>query len=93
MNANTPEERARKRANDFVGLMWHIASYVIVVPFMFLLDWYLEDGIQWAFWVAIPWAVGLLFHVIAYFIDERLTDRAYERFLAQEKAKLKDKKA
>ncbi len=85
MRLSTPEERAKKRADEYVGLMWHVASYVVIVPFMFLLDWYLDSGIDWAHWVAILWAVGLLFHVIAYFIGDRFTERAYERFLEQEK--------
>ncbi len=87
MNSNTPEERAKKRADEYVGLMWHIASYVVIVPFLFLLDWHLNDGIHWAYWVAIPWAVALIFHVVAYFIGGRFTERTYERFLEQEKRK------
>jgi hypothetical protein len=93
MKPNTPEERARKRANEYVSLLWHVASYVVVVPFLFLLDWYVDPGIQWAYWAAVPWAVGLLFHVFAYIIDDRLTERAYERFLEQEKRKAKSGKA
>jgi Na+/melibiose symporter-like transporter len=87
MTNTTPEERARTRAYEFVGLIWHVASYVVIVPCLFLLDWYIDRGIQWAYWAAIPWAVGLLFHIFAYIVNDRLTERAYERFLEQEKRK------
>ena len=93
MSPNTPEDRANRRTDEFLGLIWHVCSYVIIVPFLFLLDWYTNDKIEWAYWAAIPWAVGLLFHIVAYVITARLRDRTYERYLAQEKAKQKDKKA
>ena len=85
MKPGTPEERAKKRADEYVGLLWHVASYIIVVPFLFLLDWHEDSRIDWAYWAAIPWAIGLIFHTFAYFIGDRFTERAYERFLEQEK--------
>lgn len=89
MKPGTPEERAKRRAEEYIGLLWHVASYLIVVPFLFVLDWYVGSGIDWAFWVAVPWAVGLLFHLFAYATSTRLMDRTYARFLEQEKAKAK----
>lgn len=93
MKPDTPEARAKKRADEYVGLLWHIASYVIIVPFLFFLDWRADSGIDWAYWAAIPWAVGLLFHLFAYTIGDSVQERAYEHFLAREKAKQKEKKA
>ena len=82
----TPEERARKRAHDLVGLYWHIATYLIVNAFLWGLDWVTGGGVQWAFWVTIMWGIGLLFHIAAYIIDDsRFEDRAYEKFLAEER--------
>lgn len=41
-----------------------------------------------AYWTTIPWGVGLAFHTLAYFIQERgLDQRRYERYLAEERAK------
>jgi hypothetical protein len=87
MKMGTPEERAKKRTDEYVGLLWHAGSYVIVVPFLFLIDWYTDSTINWAYWAAIPWAVGLLFHLFAYAVGDRLTERTYQRFLEQEKRK------
>jgi len=75
----TPEERARKRVNNFTGLMWHIASFVIVNAFL----WVIVP--EAAFWVTIPWGVGLAFHIAAYLLDDSGgQDRRYQRYLAEE---------
>ena len=77
---STPEERARKRVESFTGLMWHIAVYVIVNTFMWLI---VPEA---AFWVTVPWGVGLAFHIAAYFLDERGgQQRRYQRYLAEER--------
>lgn len=82
----TPEERARKRAEEYVGFMWHLAAFTIINSMMWALDWVTGNGIEWAYWVTGPWAVGLAFHAAAYFIDDsRAEERAYQRFLAEEK--------
>lgn len=77
---NTPEARARKRAKNFTDLMWHVTVYVIVNVFM----WLIAPGA--AFWVTVPWGVGLAFHIAAYVLDERGgQDRRYQRYLAEER--------
>lgn len=75
----TPEERARKRVEDFTGLMWHVAVFVIVNIFL----WLIVPGA--AFWVTVPWGIGLAFHAAAYFLDESgFQRRRYQKFLAEE---------
>ncbi|MEA2002429.1 MAG: 2TM domain-containing protein [Actinomycetota bacterium] len=76
---STPEDRARKRVKNFTDLMWHIATYVIVNAFLWLIT---PAG---AFWVTIGWGLGLAFHIAAYLLDENGgQDRRYQRFLAEE---------
>ncbi|MDX2344381.1 MAG: 2TM domain-containing protein [Acidimicrobiia bacterium] len=76
----TPEERARNRLNEFTGLMWHIATFVIVNGFL----WIIVP--RAALWVTIMWGIGLAFHIAAYFLDQSgFQSRRYERFLAEEK--------
>ena len=84
----TPEERARKRVEDFEGLMWHIAAYVIINAFLWFLDLNRGDGLNWAYWTTIPWGIGLLFHIAAYFIEmSGVRERRYARILAEERAR------
>jgi hypothetical protein len=84
----TPEERARKRVEEFEGLMWHIAAYVIVNAFLWFIDLNAGGGLDWAYWTTIPWGMGLLFHIAAYFIDlSGVWERRYEKILAEERAR------
>ncbi len=79
---STPEERATKRVEDSSALMWHVATYVIINAFLWLIA---PEG---AFWVTIGWGIGLAFHVAAYFIgDDGPDSRRYQRYLAEERAR------
>ncbi len=76
----TPEERARKRVKNYTDLMWHIAVFVIVNAFL----WVIVPGA--AVWVTITWGVALAFHIAAHLLDERGgQDRRYRRYLAEER--------
>lgn len=76
---STPEGRAHKRVEDFTGLMWHIAVFVIVNVFLWLI---VPNA---AVWVTIGWGIGLAFHVAAYFLDESgFQRRRYQKYLAEE---------
>ena len=82
---STPEARARKRAKEYTGLMWHIGTFVIVNAFLWFIDIAGGGGVQWAYWVTIPWGIGLSFHVLAYFLDDTgIEQRKYRKFLAEE---------
>ena len=84
----TPEARARHRAEEWAGLWWHVAVYVVVNAFLWIVDWVSGDGIGWAYWTTIPWGIGLAFHVASYLIDTRgVQQRKYERYLAEERAR------
>lgn len=79
---STPEERAAKRVEDYTGLMWHVAVYVVVNLFL----WIIVP--QAAFWVTLGWGIGLAFHVAAYFIGDDGTDNPrYQKYLAEERAR------
>lgn len=81
----TPEQRARKRAKEFVGLLWHVATFFIVNPFLWGIDIVTGNGVNWAYWVTLAWGIGLAFHVAAYLLDDSgFEDRFYRKFLAEE---------
>lgn len=81
----TPEERARKRTEEWESIWWHVAAFVVVNVFVWGVDWIVRDGIQWAYWVTFPWLIALAFHVAAYLIEVRgASDRKYDQFLREE---------
>lgn len=84
----TPAERAAKRVKEYTDLMWHVATFVIVNGFLWTLDIVKGGGVEWAFWVTIPWGIGLAFHVAAYLLGQGgPQNRKYQRLLEEEKAR------
>lgn len=78
----TPEERAAKRVKNRSDLMWHVATYVIINAFLWLIV------PQAAFWVTIGWGIGLAFHIAAYVIgDDPTKNPRYQQYLAEERAR------
>jgi hypothetical protein len=77
----TPEERAAERVKDYTDVMWHVATYLIINVFLWLIVPHA------AFWVTLGWGIGLAFHVAFYFIgDDPTKNRRYQKFLAEERA-------
>ena len=78
---STPEQRAAERVKNRTDVMWHVATYVIINVFLWLIV------PQAAFWVTIGWGIGLAFHVAHYLIgDDGPENRRYQKFLAEERA-------
>ena len=79
---STPEERAAKRVKDRTDLMWHVATFVIVNAFL----WVIVP--QAAFWTTLGWGIGLAFHIAFYFIgDDPTRNRHYQQYLEEERAR------
>lgn len=52
-------------------LIAHTTAFVIVNAFVWIQDIALGDGVNYAWWVTIPWGIGLAAHAIAYRAGER----------------------
>jgi len=59
-----PHEHAER--SERVGLLSHIAVFIIVNGFLWLQDILAGNGLEYAYWVTIPWGVGLLAHIFTY---------------------------
>jgi hypothetical protein len=63
---DTPEERARQRLASEKGFYAHLATYVIVIGALFLIN--VATGARWwFFWPAIGWGIGILVHAVSVF--------------------------
>jgi hypothetical protein len=80
----TPEQRAHRRAKNYTGMLWHLATFVIINGFLWTIDIMGGGGVNWAFWITLFWGIALLFHVAWYFIDVSSGRRSYDKFLADE---------
>ena len=65
--------------SEFAGLMTHLAIFVLVNTLLWVQDIASGGGLEYAYWVTIPWGIGLLAHIVAYMIDSlRRTDEPAE---------------
>jgi hypothetical protein len=70
-NLAAAERIRRRQAAELRDFGWHVVAYVVVNVLLFAQDWISGDGITWAYWIAIPWGAGLLFHAIAIIMGRR----------------------
>ena len=78
----TPEEVAKQRVEDWTAVMWHVAAYVIVNVFL----WVIVPSA--AIWVTLGWGIGLAFHIASFWIgDTEPSSRRYQKYLAEERAR------
>ena len=77
-------ERARKRVEELRAFYIHLAVYLVVNIGLILLDLAQGDGLQWAYWVAIGWGIGLAAHAATILImQSRVGARWEARKLAE----------
>lgn len=77
-------ERAERRVTARQAMWSHVATYLLVNAFLFAIDWWTDGRIDWAFWPAAGWGLGLLSHVICTVAalggdHERAVEREMER--------------
>lgn len=77
-------ERAEKRVEAKASLRSHWFTYIVVNAFLFAIDWWSGGGIDWAYWAAIGWGVGIALHTLSTFAElggdrERAVEREMER--------------
>lgn len=61
-----PAAAARPRS-DHADFYVHAVVFVLVNAFLWIQDILIGDGLNYAFWVTIPWGVGLIAHGITEF--------------------------
>ncbi len=47
-------------------LWWHTGAFLVVNAFLWIQDLALGDGVNYAYWVTIPWGIGLAIHAMAH---------------------------
>lgn len=63
--------RPRGEVNDLGALLWHAGVFVLVNAFIWVQDIAIGGGVDYAFWVTIPWGIGLAIHALVYYFTER----------------------
>lgn len=67
-----------RSAAEYVGdkaradLWWHVGIFLAVNAFIWVQDFAVGGGLDYGYWVTIPWAIGLTVHVAMYADRERI---------------------
>ncbi|MFT5747349.1 MAG: hypothetical protein ACI9XO_004294 [Paraglaciecola sp.] len=67
MNEDYEYRRAKKRVQAKKGFFYHLASYIIVIGFLFCLNLMVSPYTMWFIFPALSWGVGLAFHYLGVF--------------------------
>lgn len=63
--------RPSKAQGELAGLLTHGAIFTAVNALLWIEDIATGGGLEYAYWVTIPWGIGLLAHFVAYMIGAR----------------------
>ena len=66
-----PDEDAHE--SERAGLITHIVVFALVNGFLWFQDIAAGGGLEYAYWVTIPWGAGLIAHIVAYISSGRHT--------------------
>ncbi|MDK2915964.1 MAG: hypothetical protein PWR25_521 [Euryarchaeota archaeon] len=70
--------RARRKVDDIRGFYTHLAIFIIVNVFLFILNMVISPGAFWFYWVTIFWGVGLAVHALDTYGSGRFFGRDWE---------------
>jgi hypothetical protein len=59
--------------SERAGLITHVVVFTLANGFLWLQDIAAGGGLEYAYWVTIPWGIGLATHVVAYLSSGRDT--------------------
>lgn len=70
------DPRVHRPRSEFAGLIWHTGIFVVVNAFLWIQDIASGGGLEYAYWITIPWGVGLIGHALAYAYSARKVEEA-----------------
>jgi len=73
------EQRALEYVRDVKGFYSSLMTFLIVVPALFLMNYFLTPGYFWAWWVLFGWGVGIVTHALSVFELFKFFDADWEK--------------
>ena len=82
------KEAARKRAKAKMDFIRHLATYVVVMAILIIVNNVTGPSYRWWIWPAIGWGIGILAHFMGSFVftrrmEEKLTEKEMESLDAE----------
>jgi|TARA_B110000914_G_scaffold38631_1_gene31965 hypothetical protein len=82
------ENEIRHMAKERIAFKIHLATYIPVMTFLWVLNWFTTDDTWWAIWPTMGWGVGLAIHGFnAYFLNEEFLIEAEMDRIRQKQSK------
>jgi hypothetical protein len=76
--------RPRVESTPFSDLVLHAGVFTAVNAFVWIQDFAIGGGLDYAFWLTIPWAIGLAIHAGFYFFGPKAADTLPEEVATKE---------
>ncbi len=80
-------KRAEKRVKARLGFFWHLAAYLVVNGFLFLIWLFTGLGYPWFIWPVLGWGIGLFFHFLNVFVFGTRVVEDYTRRMIEEEVR------
>ncbi len=80
---------ARKRVKKKVEFRSHLASYLVIMGFLLVLNLLTSPGYLWVIWPALGWGIGLAFHAMDTF--GLIADKNKEREMIEKEVRRLDR--
>lgn len=63
----------KAQRSGWSDVLGHAGVFLVVNAFLWIQDIALGDGLNYAYWVTIPWGIGLTAHALAQYVEQRRT--------------------
>jgi len=73
------EQRALEYVRDVKAFYSSLATFLVVVPALFLLNYLTSPGYFWAWWVLLGWGIGIAIHALSVFETFNFLDTDWEK--------------
>ena len=86
--------KAKKRIKELKEFYSHLASYLVVIPFLIFINLYFSPKHIWFYWPMLGWGIGLFFHALGVFnvfpfFGKDWDDRKIKEIMEKEKNKIR----
>lgn len=75
------KEQAQLRAKKLVKFYSSVFIFLVVNVFLYILDFYSDQRINWAFWVTLGWGLGIIIQAINVYYGTELEEKITKNLL------------
>lgn len=79
ISAEREELEAFRHVRQLRGFYGHLAKYALVIPLLWLINWFTYPHTLWAIWPTLGWGFGILVHGLAVFKPGHFLGPQWER--------------